>query len=159
MKTNAFREYRFRFYLNARHYVVFEGKRGQIHPHTWEFAMTVLIRRNQMIIFDQIEKAVNDFMETYQNTLLNEKEPFTHVNPTLENITDYIAEELYDKAASFDTVLVRVEGSETPSRTYICDLSDRISYENDRQRKISTSMEEVLDEMIRNGLEDDGKEE
>lgn len=157
MKTNAFREYRFRFYLNARHYVVFNGKNGQIHPHTWEFAMTVLIRRNQMIIFDQIEKAVNSFMEQYQNTLLNDMEPFTHVNPTLENITDYIAEKLYEEAASFDTVLVRVEGSETPSRTYICDLSDRVPYENDRQKKVSESMEKVLDDMIRNGLEDEQK--
>lgn len=155
MKSNAYREYRFRFYLNARHYVFFNGNKGQLHPHTWEFAMTILIQRDQLIIFNDIENAVNAFMGQYQNKILNETAPFDAVNPTLENITDYIAEELYRIADSFHTMLVRIEGSETPSRTYICDLSDRIDYVQDRAQKEDASLNRILDDMIKNGLHDD----
>lgn len=149
MKTDAYREYRFRFYLNASHYVVFNGKKGQLHPHTWEFAITILIHRNHLIIFNQMESAVNAFIDQYQNKVMNEMEPFDHINPTLENITDYLAVELEKIAASFQTSLVRIEGSETPSRTYIVDLSDQVQYDTQ-----SIDMNQLLDEMIRNGLKD-----
>ena len=35
------RYYRIKAYLNASHFVVFDGKKGDTHPHTWEFVATV----------------------------------------------------------------------------------------------------------------------
>ena len=35
------RYYRIKAYLNASHFVVFDGKKGNVHPHTWEFVATV----------------------------------------------------------------------------------------------------------------------
>ena len=45
--ANALREYRFKFYLNASHYVIFNNKKGQVHPHTWEFQVDILIDRSK----------------------------------------------------------------------------------------------------------------
>ena len=35
------REYKFKFYLNANHYIIIDGKEGEQHPHTWEFMVHI----------------------------------------------------------------------------------------------------------------------
>lgn len=35
MTNTTFREYKFKFYLNANHFIVINGKEGEVHPHTW----------------------------------------------------------------------------------------------------------------------------
>lgn len=34
------RTYRFKFYLNANHYIIINGVEGETHPHTWELPLT-----------------------------------------------------------------------------------------------------------------------
>jgi 6-pyruvoyl-tetrahydropterin synthase len=41
MAVKLYREYRIKFYLNMRHYIIIDGKKGEIHPHTWEFALDI----------------------------------------------------------------------------------------------------------------------
>ena len=43
MTNTTFREYKFKFYLNANHFIVINGKEGEVHPHTWEFMVDVLM--------------------------------------------------------------------------------------------------------------------
>ena len=42
MATRLYREYKFKFYLNANHYIIINGKNGQTHPHTWEFVFYIM---------------------------------------------------------------------------------------------------------------------
>ena len=41
MAVNMYREYRLKFYLNMRHYIIINEVKGETHPHTWEFALDI----------------------------------------------------------------------------------------------------------------------
>ena len=51
MRNDALREYKFKLYLNANHFVIFNGKKGESHPHTWEFVIEVLVDKDTFIKF------------------------------------------------------------------------------------------------------------
>ena len=46
MAVNMYREYRLKFYLNMRHYIIINEVKGETHPHTWEFALDIKFSRN-----------------------------------------------------------------------------------------------------------------
>jgi 6-pyruvoyltetrahydropterin/6-carboxytetrahydropterin synthase len=112
------RYYRIKAYLNANHFVVFDGKKGKTHPHTWEFVATVYTRNDSIVKFTDTEKAIMAVFEPYQDRVLNEVEPFAVIIPSLENITEYFATNIAQAVKPFDFHLRRFEGSETPVRTY-----------------------------------------
>ncbi|MCR5626681.1 MAG: 6-carboxytetrahydropterin synthase [Lachnospiraceae bacterium] len=124
MKGNVFREYRFKFYLNASHYVIFNNKKGEIHPHTWEFAVDILIDRNRYMEFNDFERGITAFIAPYQDRVVNELEPFDLIIPTLESMLDYFAPEIYKIIRDLGGLVIRVEGSETPTRSYIYTFED-----------------------------------
>lgn len=78
------REYKFKFYLNANHYIIIDGKEGEQHPHTWEFMVHIRMNGQKFVQFDAYEKAIDEYFNQYQNHLINEIEPFDHIIPTLE---------------------------------------------------------------------------
>ena len=127
--ANALREYRFKFYLNASHYVIFNNKKGQVHPHTWEFQVDILIDRSKYMEFNDFEKGINAFIDPYQDQVMNEVEPFDLIIPTLESMLDYFAPKIRDIIGRLGGQVIRVEGSETPTRSYIHDFSQQISDE------------------------------
>ncbi|MBR3340179.1 MAG: 6-carboxytetrahydropterin synthase [Clostridiales bacterium] len=112
------RYYRIKAYLNASHFVVFDGKKGDTHPHTWEFVATVYTTGNNIIKFTEPEKMIMKVFEPYQNQVLNEIDPFSAIIPSLENITEYFAKQIDEAVKPFEYHLRRFEGSETPVRTY-----------------------------------------
>ena len=95
MAVNMYREYRLKFYLNMRHYIIINEVKGETHPHTWEFALDIKFSRNLFVEFNIFEQGISQFLEKYQNKILNEAEPFDAMMPTLENVTDYFAEEFF----------------------------------------------------------------
>ena len=127
--ANALREYRFKFYLNASHYVIFNNKKGQVHPHTWEFQVDILIDRSKYMEFNDFERGINAFIDPYQDQVMNEVEPFDLIIPTLESMLDYFAPKIRDIIGKLGGQVIRVEGSETPTRSYIHDFSQQISDE------------------------------
>ena len=112
------RYYRIKAYLNANHFVVFDGKKGKTHPHTWEFVATVYTRNDSIVKFTDTEKAIMGVFEPYQDRVMNEVEPFSAIIPSLENITEYFASNISEAVRPFDFHLRRFEGNETPVRTY-----------------------------------------
>lgn len=112
------RYYRIKTYLNASHYVIFDGKKGATHPHTWEFVSTVYTTGENIFKFSGPEKAIINVFEKYQNQVLNQIPPFEELVPSLENITEYFASQINEAVKPFDFRLRRFEGSETPVRTY-----------------------------------------
>jgi len=104
-KENLCREYRLKSYLNMNHYITINGRQGQTHPHTWEFVT----------------------IEKYQNQILNMMEPFDIIVPTIENVTDHFSEELQRLLRKHRGELVSLEGSETPTRSYI------VSHRNEQE--------------------------
>ena len=116
-------EYKLRFYLNASHYVVFDGRKGSAHPHTWEICITVQFPRNSQRRFSDFEQRLANVLEPYQNVLLNQSEPFSTLNPTLENITEYFGDQFTKVLRKVSGELRKIEVSESISRTYILENS------------------------------------
>ncbi len=126
------RYYRIKAYLNASHFVVFDGKKGDIHPHTWEFVATVYTTGDDIIKFTEPEKQIMKVFEPYQNQVMNEHEPFNAIIPSLENMTEYFAKEIAQAVAPMNYHLRRFEGSETPVRTYGVRFPEAEGIDDDR---------------------------
>ncbi|SDY13144.1 6-pyruvoyltetrahydropterin/6-carboxytetrahydropterin synthase [Ruminococcaceae bacterium YAD3003] len=126
------RYYRIKAYLNASHFVVFDGKKGDVHPHTWEFVATVYTTGDDIIKFTEPEKQIMKVFEPYQNQIMNEHEPFNAIIPSLENMTEYFAKEIAQAVAPMNYHLRRFEGSETPVRTYGVRFPEAEGVDDDR---------------------------
>ncbi|NLW89832.1 MAG: 6-pyruvoyl tetrahydrobiopterin synthase [Clostridiaceae bacterium] len=148
--------YNFKFYLNASHAIYLNGILGQSHPHTWEVSLDTIKVRDDFIQFDVIEKEVERFFSSFQDTDINKTPPFDVINPTLENICAFLRDELGKLLSSNGWLLTRIEISETPSRSYIIDLSDetdpiadadRISEEalTEIDKKVEALLDKILD--------------
>lgn len=155
MAIQFFREYRLKFYLNARHYIIIGGNKGEVHPHTWEFTLQIRFGRGAFTQFSTFERGINDYLAPYQNTTMNEMPPFDSILPTLESMTDHFAEEFRKIIHNIHGILVSVEASETPTRSYIVNIEDSGGDQEDdeyTQEQIrSEVMDAVLDQIVQRG--------
>lgn len=119
-----YKQYKFKFYLNARHAIYMNGVRGQVHPHTWEITLNVIKGRDEFIEFHVLEQKVEEFMDRFQDQLLNDIKPFDVINPTLENCCDYFKEQLVEILNKEGWIFLMMEMSETPTRSYVISLID-----------------------------------
>lgn len=140
-----YRQYRFKFYLNARHGIYENGVLGAIHPHTWEIAINVVKGRDEIEKFHHIEHRVEEFLEKYQDRVLNEVEPFDMVNPTLENIAEYFKAELTKILNRNGWIFLMMEVSESPSMSYVTSLIDD-SY-SERTQTINALTDRIIREI------------
>jgi len=150
MDIKIFREYRLKFYLNARHYIIIGDQKSDTHPHTWEFALTILIRRKEFVEFKAFEDKINNYLENYQDQIINFVEPFDSIIPTLENMVDYFTKVFSGIIKEIGGELLCVEGSEGPSRSYILDLRD----ENESMDAVDYHSDEILSDIIDTILDD-----
>ncbi|MCR3760338.1 6-carboxytetrahydropterin synthase [Clostridium felsineum] len=130
-------EYKFKFYLNASHSIYINGVLGEEHPHTWEIIIYTIKLEEDFIIFNDVEKYVEDYIKKYQDLYINEVEPFTTLNPTLENICKFFKEKFRVLLLDAGWILLSIEISETPTRSYIIDLSRE--FENNYEISINKS--------------------
>ena len=115
-----YRTYRYKFYLDANHYIYTDGGgKGAVHPHTWEFAVELKNMNGDFVMFHQIEELINEVLKPYQNICLNDVTPFDKKVPTLENIGEHFKSEMGRRMHDMNWELLRMEISETPSRSYI----------------------------------------
>lgn len=119
-----YRQYTFTFYLNTSHAIYIDGKRGQVHPHTWELTLHLLYMQENFIAFHTLEKRIEQYMVKYQDICLNDVEPFDRINPTLENCCEHFKNELKDILNEEGWLLLMIEIKETPTRAYVIDLLD-----------------------------------
>lgn len=149
MSVRFYREYRLKFYLNARHYIIINENRGDVHPHTWEFALNIRIEKNDFVEFHTFEKEISDYLNKYQNCILNEHEPFDMMLPTLENMTDYFSMDFYRIICEMGGTLTSIEAGETPTRSYILNMQEETEEINqiDDFLNWSEMIDSVLDEM------------
>ena len=58
MTGGLIRTYRFKFYLNANHFIIINGVEGETHPHTWEFTFDIQIKSEAFVEFNTYEKSI-----------------------------------------------------------------------------------------------------
>lgn len=154
MNNDLYREYRFKFYLNANHFIIIDGKEGQTHPHTWEFIVSIAIDKNEFVQFDSYERAIEEYFKQYQNTVINTKKPFNLIIPTLENMAEYFVEKLQDIVKEMGGQLMQLEMSETPTRSYVLNLENRKDYMEHMKDTSKKKMDSIVDQVLDNVLKD-----
>ncbi len=138
-------QYRFKFYFNASHAIYLSGEVGQSHPHTWEVILNVMKVTDNFVLFDEVEKVCEEFLLRYQDVFINTVQPFTTVNPTLENLCIYFKEKLQEMLHDMGWLLLSIELSETPSRAYVISVTDEMTV---RKSYFENQSEETLQEII-----------
>lgn len=122
------RTYRFKFYLNANHYIIINGVEGETHPHTWEFTIDIMIKNDEFVEFNTYEKSISEYFAKYQNGIMNNFEPFDTVIPTLENMSEKFILDIRDIVEAGDAKLIKMESSERrPEVTSSVSRKTRIS--------------------------------
>ncbi len=109
--------------------------------------MHVVKGKDQFVQFDSLEKTVEQFMEPYQNRLLNEIPPFDMINPTLENCAHYFKDRLQEILNREGWIFLMMEMSESPARSYLISMIDE--QQMGRDQSLNTLTEFILDD-IRN---------
>ncbi|MBP5608579.1 MAG: 6-carboxytetrahydropterin synthase [Lachnospiraceae bacterium] len=148
-ETRLFREYRLKFYLNANHYVIINNKKGETHPHTWEFTLNILVGRESFVEFFRFEKEIEQLFAPYQNKVMNELDPFNGIVPSLENMVEYFGNKAHERVKNTGGRLISIEGSETPTRSYIINMDGAFE-----SRDLEAYTSQVKDEVIDTVLDD-----
>lgn len=148
MKAALYRKYKFKFYLNANHFIIIDGKEGQVHPHTWEFMVEIQMPNGKFVQFDAYEKAIDQYFDKYQNRIINEIEPFDRMIPTLENMSDYFVQDIRKIVKDLDGELLCMESSETPTRSYVISFEQEEEFVESRRNHSMEQMEDVIDAVL-----------
>lgn len=143
-----YREYELKFYLNAQHYILLGGHKGDNHPHTWEFSLNIRIESGDFTPFAVFEEGINRFLAPYQNRLLNQVPPFDSILPTLENMLEYFSRQFHRIIHDVGGRLIRVKASEGPSRAYILDLGELTEEPEAAAEKLGGVVDSILDDII-----------
>lgn len=152
MRNRLLCKYKFKFYLNASHYIIINGKQGEAHPHTWEFILDVVLPNSEFVQFSVYERTIESFFATYQNQTINDLAPFDAIIPTLENMVEYFGDAIRERIQAVGGQLEQIEGSETPTRSYV------ISYDQDEvfltgaEQSAQAALSDVLDQALAEAL-------
>ena len=88
----------------------YEGKCANLRGHNWKARVTLsapeLDRRGMVVDFLEVKQALDALTGYLDHQHINERPPFTEVNPTAENLARWLHEELGKK---LDTPGVTVE--------------------------------------------------
>ena len=148
MEEKLLRKYVFKFYLNGSHRIIINGKMGEAHPHTWEIILHIVMRRSQFVQFSEYEKVVEQFFSRYQNRTLNSVEPFNLIIPTLESMVEYFGQELRRLLRDAGGELEQIEGSETPTRSYVISYGADSDYLAGIRQNSEKAVSDILDRML-----------
>ncbi|MBO5353507.1 MAG: 6-carboxytetrahydropterin synthase [Lachnospiraceae bacterium] len=141
-------QYKYKFYLNANHAIFINNVLGQMHPHTWEIMIEVLNTKDNFVQFDRVEAVISKIFEKYQDQFINTLEPFNKVNPTLENMVVHFKRMIEEEIRDYGMVLLSIEISETPSRSYIVNSYDEVEGKYLDMNKYVNDEENFIDQIV-----------
>ncbi|AWP46531.1 6-pyruvoyl tetrahydropterin synthase [Levilactobacillus brevis] len=118
------RSYKIKSYVNASHAVRWKSGTGKKHNHTWEIVCELHVFEG-MVSFFEIEKSLNKAINALSGQYLNDLPEFQVINPTVENVTEYLFNEIDSILRQNNAVLLRIEVSDSPTRSYCIDITER----------------------------------
>lgn len=103
--------------FSAAHAIVIRGVRESMHGHDWRATVTVrgeaLDDDGLVCDFHALERTLEEAVAPFRNRTLNQVPPFDRVNPTAENIAEFVALEVAQRLPPGVTVR-SVEIEEAP---------------------------------------------
>lgn len=116
--------YKIKSYVNASHAMRWKDGEGKQHNHTWEVVCEIKSQDDQMIVFRDIEKKIQEILGNFSGQFLNELPYFKDINPTVENVTIWLFDLLSSILEELSAKLVRIEVGESPTRAYVITDAD-----------------------------------
>ena len=115
-------------HFDAAHFLRgYPGKCANIHGHRWKAEITLqgekLSQMGILIDFMDVKSMLKEVLEIFDHKMINDVPPFDDLNPTAENITRFIFEQMADKlgdqtGSGVRITKVTVWESDTASATY-----------------------------------------
>lgn len=88
----------------------YKGKCENLHGHNWKVCVTVtehtLNKTGMVMDFADVRVMLDRVLEKLDHTYLNDTHPFVAVNPTAENIAEYIFRQLQAAEVKVESVQV-----------------------------------------------------
>jgi 6-pyruvoyltetrahydropterin/6-carboxytetrahydropterin synthase len=109
-----------RQYFDAAHYLRdYQGKCEELHGHRFEVVTSLKCDKlNEIGLaydFTELKRHLNEILDNYDHTCINEVEPFDKLNASSENIAITIYDQLKQKLGEFATALTGVQVWESPT--------------------------------------------
>ncbi|WP_457952471.1 6-carboxytetrahydropterin synthase [Lactiplantibacillus pentosus] len=117
------RSYKIKSYVNASHAIRWATGSGKKHTHTWEIVCE-LHTVDAMVAFYDIEKNLHQALDELSGKFLNDLPEFKTVNPTVENVTEYLFKKIDNTLRENGAQLMRIEVSDSPTRAYCISVTD-----------------------------------
>ncbi len=124
MSMQKQRSYKIKSYVNASHAVRWKSGTGKKHNHTWEIVCELHVFEGMVSFFD-IEKSLNEAIDGLSGKFLNDLPEFKVINPTVENVTEYLFDKVDGILRQNNAVLLRIEVSDSPTRSFCIDVTER----------------------------------
>jgi len=117
-KSHTF-EVVFDTFFIARHWVTFEGRRGDEHLHSYRIQIRCrsanLDPENQVVVgFTHLREIAHEVLSRYNNRLLNDLPPFASLQPTTEALSGVLFHQLEHILAKNEIELMGVTLWESP---------------------------------------------
>ncbi len=100
----------------------YPGNCSNIHGHTWKIELTVigdiLDQVGMHIDFRYLKSILDEIINNYDHTLLNDIAPFDRINPTAENLAKTIYEKAVELLVGYKVKKVNVWESPSAYVTY-----------------------------------------
>ncbi|HNV72385.1 MAG TPA: 6-carboxytetrahydropterin synthase QueD [Candidatus Ozemobacteraceae bacterium] len=97
----------------------YEGKCRELHGHNWNFQVTIeadqLDSLGMVLDFGVVKRHLADLLEPFDHKLLNDVPPFDRLNPTAENISSFVFDELSKRLNTDRVKVMSVKTWETPT--------------------------------------------
>ncbi len=108
------------YFSSAHNLREYKGKCEELHGHNWKVELAVsqvkLDKAGMVADFKRLKEKLNKVLDILDHKYLNNLDYFKKVNPTSENIAQYIYERLKNQIAGISSVTVWE--SENTSATY-----------------------------------------
>lgn len=108
------------YFSSAHNLREYKGRCEELHGHNWKVELTVaqgkLDKAGMVADFKRLKEKLNKVLDILDHKYLNNLDYFKKVNPTSENIAQYIYKRLKDQISGISSVTVWE--SENTSATY-----------------------------------------
>lgn len=119
---------------------------SSVYAKSFEITLFISSARQGIIRFDEMESTITRTLSRFSEKNLNQIAPFDELEPTLENIGYVLYELIRNNLARIDTVLEKLEISESPIKAFIVNeenIDERL-FIGDKKVKISSLMVENI---------------